>query len=274
MSRNVKSSGKSSGDCSESIRQSWLVKLPWPDDRPEEINERIYQNVLGRLRSTPGVSIGIDQQTLWIRGDQLDDRLSRQLRSIPDAERFRVLEGGGQLAYWDESVPREFVPDVVWRPLVEWMELRLPVPAFVAEVQETVSVSLVRAQEVQEANWMMTEWGLWRDYAIPASQIRLNRWSFAVSSAHEVIVRGTPLPPIPGRRFIERQGIAILSGWRTDPPLQPNSLRAIWKVSQSDIVIWNPDRSPELISESAFVRATRSAIRQTAAKMMESSGHG
>ena len=217
---------------------------------------------LGSLRQTRGLMVLQEANWLWLRGEELDFALSVRIRSIPDAEMFRLLPDR-QLAQWDESVPNALLPSGDWQPLHEWIQPVLPQAGFPASIHERVSLRLIRCSMETASNMWCANWRQWRDYAIKAPTVRLNRFSFAVSENWEVLIRGTPLPPIPGRGLIERDGIVVPSGWRFDPDLPFSVVRQILNLGDSAIALFASDGSFEQIPESAFIQANRSAVRIT-----------
>ena len=199
---------------------------------------------------------------VWLRGDNLDDRTSRMLRSLPGAERYLVVSGGN-LTGWDETVPRAKLPAGNWMPLSEWLSVHFPVAAFATAVTQRVPLRLVRSDSPIDANLLKLDWPMWRDYAITAPQIRLNQWTFAVSDRHEVLVRGLPLVPLPGQLYVEQSGIAIPAGWRLEPQVELAALHEAWNLDANEVVLLSLEGTMQRIPETAFVRATRSAVRLT-----------
>lgn len=243
--------------------QLWAARLPGLAS--SGVSQTVIA-LIGRLRLVPGVRVLVKGNDLWLRGEDLDDRVSLILRSLPDAERFLVTTDG-QLTAWDESVPRATLPEADWHSLAQWLSVELPTSVFAGRVAQRVSMRLVRSNAVATANLLRTQWPIWRDYAITAPQIRLNPLSFAVSDSGEVLIRGLPLPPIPGRSLVEQSGIAISAGWSPDPPLDPASIRLVLKLNPDEIAVFQDDATMDVILESVFVRATRSAVRLTDASL-------
>src|SRR5690606_22788649 len=107
-----------------------------------------------------------------------------------------------------------------WVPLRQWFGVRLPAHAYAAENRRRVRLRLVRGGPPSEATVLLTTPDHWRSYACHAPQIRLQglRWA---ASPSEVIVQGTPLPPLPGVRLVDREGVAVPVGWIWAPPVDP-----------------------------------------------------
>lgn len=227
---------------------------------------------IGRLRQLPGVVVlsveSASQNAVWIRGEALDDRVSRTLRSIPDAERF-LVGTNNSLTFWGETVPRATLPDGTWIPISEWMILQMPAAGFAAAINQLILLNLVRSDSPVEANLLKVGWSIWRDYAISAPQIRLNQWEFAVSDNGEALIRGRPVAPLPGIRYVEQSGIAVPAGWRLEPPIAEASLHQAMSLGPGTIAVISEAGMMDVIPDSEFVSATRSAVRLTDNSMAE-----
>ncbi len=263
------------------LLQKWAVRLPAnlvassseasgtdcsAERRP--IGDRCLE-LIGSLRLNREISVCIDAQSVWLRGVGLDDQISRTLRSLPGCERFLVLEDG-QLVGWDESVPRLRLPTQMWQSLAEWLSIELPIPPFAGLIDHKIPLRLVRTDVPVEANLLKTSWQIWRDYASDAPQIRLNRLSFAVSAGREVLILGWPLPPVPGQRLVEADRVAIPAGFRTEPSIDSASIRRLLRLLPEEFAVYRENGSVEIVPGSAFVLATRSAVRLTDASFEDS----
>lgn len=240
--------------------QNSMTSCPWA------VRLNSIDASIGKLRQVPGVVVlpveSASHNTVWIKGETLDDRVSRILRSLPDAERFLVT-ANNSLTSWGETVPREVLPDGTWIPISEWLTLQMPAAGFAAPISQRVPLSIVRSDSPVEANMLKVAWKVWRDYAISAPVIRLNQWAFAVSDQGEALIRGRPVAPLPGIRYVEQSGIAIPVGWRLEPPIAEASLHRAMSLEPGTIAMISEAGTMEGILESAFVRATRSAVRLT-----------
>ena len=118
--------------------------------------------------------------------------------------------------------------------------MRLPTAALPAVLPNRIPLSLVPDPVYRESNMLLTSLAEWTAYGDTASQVRLDRWHFAVSAKEEVIVRGVPLPPLPGTRLVEEQGVAVPSGWHWSPAVDADVLRSMFKLASHDVLLWTP----------------------------------
>jgi len=214
---------------------------------------------LGRLRLLPRLSVWEHGEEVWLQGEGADESLEAALRGLPGARRFSVFPDR-QLLAAGSRVPPGYLPEGAWQPLKEWLHVTLEAAGLAGRVGERVSVCLVRSSTPREANVLLTTLDAWKTYGSSAPQVRLERWSFAVSD-EEVIVQGLPLPPIPGQVFVDRDGVTVPAGWDWDPPIDAGVLRDVLGLTAGDLALLRPDGRWDRVPADAFVRAGRSAIR-------------
>ena len=223
----------------------------------------------GRLRQVAGVEVCELSEAVWLRGPQSGEEVRWQLAAVAGARRFSVLPDG-QLLPAGAHVPQGRLPQGPWTALAGWMGLDLPPATLAGRGDAAVSLALVRSDRVQEASLLLTQHGLWAAYAVEAPQVRLDRWRFAVAADGRVAVHGRPLPPLPGQRWVEDQGIAVPAGWTWVPTVEAALLRQVLGLAAGDVALWNMDGAWERIAADEFVRATRAAVRATAKEMTKS----
>jgi MoxR-vWA-beta-propeller ternary system domain bpX2 len=218
---------------------------------------------LGTWRTTGGLEVFEQGGDVWLRIADSSEPLLHFLRAIPDGELFEILSDG-QLCPFGHRVPRGFLPTGDWISLSRWLQVELPSAALPGQSTRTVELTLAPGGNVREPNALLTSLELWASYGIEAPQIRLDRWHFAVSPQADVIVRGTPLPPLPGLRLVEEQGVAVPCGQFWTPAIDADLVGSLFGLSGGDFLLWVSTKRRERIASDRFVRASRSAIRASA----------
>ena len=171
----------------------------------------------------------------------------------------------GQLCRLGSRLPQGFLPQGPWESLLSlWMLVELPPSSLPAQIVNRIPLKLVRNSQHRDANLLLTSMEQWLTYGSTAPQIRLDRWDFAVSLDREVLIRGVPLAPIPGKYFALAGGIAVPCGWHWSPAVDVDVLARTFCLAEGDLILWRDDGRIEQIAEHQFVRATRSAIRLSA----------
>lgn len=222
------------------------------------------------LRLEPRIEVLETPDSIWLCGDSADGRMERLLWQLPGAKRFDVLPGG-ELRPVGSRLPSGRLPAGDWTRLNTWAQVELPTAAFAAMSSPQAPLQLVRSAGEIEANVLLTTLADWTAYGDTAPQIRLERLRFAVSAEGKVIVHGQPLPPLPGERYCEQAGVAVPCGRSWSPAVEPELLRDAWKLESQDLAFVSTDGTWDHLRGDQFVRATRSAIRETAAEATSTS---
>jgi hypothetical protein len=219
---------------------------------------------LGAVRRWSGVEALELPSLVWLRAPSLEDEQWERVRHLPGADLFTVLDDG-QLVPFDALVPRGYLPVGDWQPLDRWLSVELPHAGETTTLTQTTTLKLVRSTTERDATWLQTSTTDWAAYAVAAPQVRLARWSFLADRRGCIVVRGTPLPPLPGLRFVEQSGIAVPLGWTWSPNLPVDVVREAFGLAANESLLWMPDGACERIAADDWVQATRSAVRLTTA---------
>lgn len=232
---------------------SSLVLLLAADDRK-------HATMLWQHESVEALPAG---DHLWLRWESSNDLLEK-VRRIPGGQLFETI-GHGQLVPYGFRVPTGALPEGQWQPLRQWLTLTLPLARFSSDQYAPIPLTLVRGEHVSEPRILRTDIQTWHHYAITAPQIRLDRWTFAVSDQGQVVVRGLPLPPLRGERFVEVNGIATVAGWRWSPAIESNIIAEAFGLADGDLLLWLTSDRYEIVRAGDFVKATRRAARHSLA---------
>lgn len=233
------------------MSQTWAIQLAAHDAA-----------CLGPLRQWPGVELCEQPDALWVFVPNVEEPSEEILKRLP-GRRYLVL-ADYQLVPADALVPKGYLPTDDWVALSTWMQVQLPNAGFAAKPNAQVALRLVRGGPAAEANLLLTTLVTWQAYACSAPQVRLDRWTFAVNAAEQVVVRGTPLPPVIGTHFVEQSGVATPAGWTWEWPLDPQVIRSVFQLEPEDLALVHADGSWDEIRAENFVKATRSAVRLSA----------
>ena len=232
------------------MSRSWAIRL-----------SRTDAATLARLKGRHGLEVCLLEDTVWLRGTEIDDDLEKRLRALP-ADRFEVLPDR-QLVRSGCRVPKGYLPDGTWLALSDTVRVELGVPALAAECNDRVRLQLVRGGPARDANLLLTTIEAWTAYGERAPHVRLQQLAFAASDTGTVLVRGAPLPPLPGLRFVEDQGIAVPCGWTWSPAVDAEVVRGLLQLQTGDLALLHADGTWDRLRADDFVRATRSAVRAT-----------
>ncbi len=230
------------------MNPNWAVHIPSTD-----------ATGLARLQGRLGLEVCFQGDSVWLCGRDVDEDLEKKLRALRGT-RYEVL-ADRQLVPSGCLVPCGYLPDGSWIALRDALSIQIEPPALGAQIAGQVRLQVVRGGPVREANLLLATLEAWVEYAGTAPQVRLERLAFAAGERGEVLVRGTPLPPVPGRHFVEDNGLAVPAGWTWSPQVDPEALRVLFQLDRHDIALLHEDGTWDRVRADDFVRATRSAAR-------------
>jgi len=217
---------------------------------------------LGALRTTAGVEACDVSGAIWLRGRDLDDELQAQILKVPGIRLYDMLDDG-RLRERGRRIPEGHPPAGPWVRLSAGMEVEVPPAAYAGEPTRRVPLRLVRGGAVREANVLVTDMARWTAYAVDAPAVRLKALAFAVTSDGRAVIRGVPVPPISGERYVMRGSVAAPGGYCWDPPVDAAVLDRLLGLAPGDLALLHPDGPCDLVRAGCFVRATRSAVRMS-----------
>jgi hypothetical protein len=223
---------------------------------------------LSALRLVPGIEVAEDTDRIWLRGQNSEEKLSAKLSALPARARYELI-APNQLRQIGQRIPSARLPAFQWRPLDAWLQVELPSAAMPAEPASPVQLRLIRSIQEQEPDLLQTHLDQLIGFAAMAAQVRLDRLQFAANKAGDVLVRGQPLPPVPGRRFVTHGGVAIPAGYGWEPRVSPEVLARCFAVATDALVLWQEDNTFTRLHSEQFVPLSRRAIFATQAGLSE-----
>lgn len=203
-----------------------------------------------------------DEPILWLKLEIEGDIIPVAIQQLPATGRYWVDEAA-RLFPVGGLTPVAQLPDLDWLPIASFIAIELPVAALPAQTTEIESIKLIRSEEPKEANFLLLPWDRWKDYALAASNIRLKPLSYAVSDERLVIVHGTPLPPLPGQLFWQKEQILLPAGWDVEYPIVAEILSVTQLKEKSGLLLYQTEQLSELPPTKKFVKTSRSSIRKT-----------
>jgi hypothetical protein len=230
---------------------------------------------LAPLRLTRGIEVAEKEPFIWVRGGNSDEELELLIRALPAVARYE-LSSGNRLRNLESRIPAETLPLLNWQLLGTWLRVQLPGNGVShsnrwGEKEKSlpplrpVSLRIVRSTEERPIDLLMTRLSDWRDFALSSPEVRLQQLRFAVDADGNVVVRGKPLPPLPGRQFVLHANIGVQAGFMWEPAVSAEVLVRRLGLSTDALVLFHEGGMFSRIEAEQFVPATRSAVRETIA---------
>lgn len=217
---------------------------------------------LASLRLLPRLEVADTGTSLWLFGPPGDDSLDLKIAALPAEERYELI-GPKQLRLLSHRVPSGTLPTMSWQPLSDWLQVELPAAGLPGNQPSGISLRRVRSSIEHEPEILLTTLTEFEEFSRHAAQVRLDRLQFAADDRGQVLVRGTPLPPLPGKRFVLHGGVAVPAGFHWSPAVSVDVLSRRLGASNEALVLWHDDGTLTRFHTEQFVDATRSGVQQT-----------
>lgn len=230
------------------MKQAWYVSLP-----PGSIA------LAADLRLNEDIELLEEEGGFWLRGRHAEGTLLHALRSLPGARLFHACPDE-RLREEHHRLSNRTTPHGDWVPLSRWAT---PAPPPVLAIRPAVPrtrLRLVPDDLPRETRALLTTFDLWSAYGEQAALCRLESLEFAVSSEDRVLVRGSPVPPLPGTYLTENGGVLFPLGTTWYPRLDPRLVRDLVDAAGDDLILITSD-GVELLEARHRVAATRASIR-------------
>ena len=215
------------------------------------------------LRLVAGIEVAEAGPCIWLRGPAGDEILAKSLRKLAAVARYEWLPDN-RLRRIDARIPATQLPQLPWQPLGAWLSVAFPAAAMPATEPRPIPLQLMRSGFECEPDLLLTDLDQWVAFAASAAQVRLECLQFAADANGRVLVRGKPLPPLPGQRYVVHAGVAVPAGFEWQPAVSVEVLQRRWGIAGHDLVLWHEDNTFTRLHADQFVDASHSAIRATA----------
>jgi hypothetical protein len=221
-----------------------------------------YSDLLGAIRSIPGLKVATEDNVIWLRGIKIESESDKLTCSLPVLHAY-TLGQDGLLFPAGKRTPTKKLPELSWQPIRQFISVKLPISAMPGKLTTSMPVTLKRSVIVKESFALKISLTKWKIYAETAPQTRLNQLRFAVSAKAEVLVYGNPLPNLPGKTYWLSGNILLPAGHDFAPPVISNLIATEQQHEQQKFMLFEPDGNWQEVPLSAFQPAKRSAIRLT-----------
>ena len=219
---------------------------------------------------------------MWACGTGTESEVEHILTRVPASRFFEVVHHD-RLRPKGRLLPTARLPDVRWVPLREWLSIRVPPAALPGELSGSAELRLVfnhsgptdstnsTSSPNSDEELLLCGVEAFREFLLKDPVHRLRPLRFVVNDARsEVLVRGKPLPSIPGERFVLRDGVATPVGRAWSPPVGASVVRAWLGLRDGAIALWRADGGGgggggggiSEIAVGAFVAASRRVGRK------------
>ncbi|RZK53909.1 MAG: hypothetical protein EOO59_11950 [Hymenobacter sp.] len=218
---------------------------------------------LGTVRDQPGLRVAADAGQLWLRGLPAAGPLPLALHQLPARAAYSA-DAAGRLFPDGRPTPTGRLPLLAWQPILEFVPLELPTAALPGQLPAPVPVRLVPSAQSRPGAALLTTLAAWQAYAETAPAVRLAGLRFAASSRSQVLLLGTPLPPLPGQEYWLANGLLLPAGFDFEVSIEAALVAGRLTSGGEYFALFDPMGQYELLATAHLHPATRAAARLTA----------
>jgi len=215
---------------------------------------------LGTVRLLPGLEVGVVREVIWLRGGPMEKHELVFLEALPWKDRYEVVDGK-YLRPLGARLPTGRLPTCSWAPISSFIQPALASPLLPGVRPAGVPLHWVPAREERKPKFLLARGSDWLAFVENAPLVRIRHLKFAQSADQQSLITGWPLPPLPGSYFYEKEGVALPAGYEICPRLSRATWQRLLRTRERELTLIHLDGSHALIPESAWVEASRSAVR-------------
>lgn len=231
---------------------------PWADVTAARI-PLAAAAALGPVRHRPEVRVQPDGDRLWVRWPAGRADVVRCLLPVPGVV-FLVSRGGAWFPFKSRVPTTDAPPDGDGRPVASVLAPARFTPFDPGEVTAPpVALGVVRGGEPKPATALACALADLAGWADTATSHELA----AVRAAHaggRVVLRGAGLPTVPAATRFWGDDVLVPVGFRPEPDLGPDVIRAAAGADSDDIVLLS-ESGADLIPKAAFAPVSRAGLR-------------
>lgn len=213
------------------------------------------------LRLLPGIEVGEDGDSVWLRGEAASDDLEARLKTLSAAARYVCLPEG-RLRERTSRLATATLPALTWKPLRVWAEVMLPPSQLPAGLPCRLQLRLVAACEAGVSNALSLTFDAWWSWVVEAPLVRLAPLVYATRPDGMTLVLGLPLPSAQGRHLVARGGVILPAGYACSPDVTMPVIRRVFGAAEHELVYWD-EAGARLLNRDLFVPASRASVRAT-----------
>ena len=222
------------------------------------------------VREIPGLEVAFSKKAVWLRDQSGEDSSGQRLRALRHEAVYQTGEGGWLIPLGSRLPTARLPEELRWQSLKGWLEVRFPTAALPGVLEEADRVPLELQRDVArsvEPNLLLAQLSELEAYVARAAAVRLKALSFAASGDGEVLVRGGPLPSIPGVYFRLEEGLAVPLGYRLSLPVGGEVVCRALGLNDGEFAVMCEDQSIARVRDHDFLELTRSSVRHTVERL-------
>jgi hypothetical protein len=196
-----------------------------------------HREFLGNIRHWNNLKMASNEGMIWIKNITSKQVESIEIKSIPYKQIYYIKEN--KLFPYGSNLPALNAPSLLWTPIEVGLTIKLPKQNHnYFGVGVTINMHILQSENVYEPFALITNVKSLNGYIETAPAIRLKNLSWTILDQSKVLILGTPILPIEGTTYWNKNNFLIPTGYDFEMHLLTNALSS--KINQkSSWIIWN-----------------------------------
>jgi len=224
--------------------------------------DKTHLDHLSVIRQWPNLKIAFDSNQVWITNFNSVQIESVEVKSIPYKQLF--YSSKNKLYVLNSLLPDRNLPNFLWTPI----ERALPVSIETYNhnyfgVKETGSIQLIKTDQIEDANVMLTTMDSLLNYIETAPNFRVNPIEWALLNTKDVLLFGTPILPINGTMYWVNKDSILPVGYNFELSLLAELIGHKINIEKDSWIVWNTDSTYFKVNKDAIKPLSLSSVRKT-----------
>lgn len=217
---------------------------------------------LAAIRHWSNLKLAFDEDTVWIKDLDYAQVNTPEVKSIPHKSTYSAKEG--KLYLVNSRLPDRNIPSLLWTPIERALYVQLP--SFNHNyfgISDKVNIHIVESGEERAVNSMITSVQELRTYIETAPEIRLGNIQWTILNNDKVFLTGTPLLPLNGEVYWQRDNFIIPAGYDIDLYILSAYINDMINPGGQSLIIWDTDATYFIINQTDLQPLSRSSFRKS-----------
>jgi hypothetical protein len=221
---------------------------------------------LAPVRLVPDIEVAEADDQLWVRGRPAPPELLPHLAALPAEARFDWL-ASDRLRPVGSRLADQRLPLLRWESLRQWLRPEGGLVAMPGRRPRPVALRWVLGGVEAVPDWLATTVHDLTPFLRTAARLRLERLQFAASPDGRILVRGRPLPAVPGTLAVSHGRIAVPAGHHWEPAVDRAVLERSLNLAANEWAWFRSDGTFVRLNAEQFLPLHPAAWRATLAEL-------
>lgn len=217
---------------------------------------------LANIRRWDNLKVAFDETVIWVKHFSYVQIHSLEVKSIPYKTVYYAKEG--KLYLLNSLLPNKNIPSLLWTSIDRALPVQLP--SFNHNyfgIDEQIEINIIPSEIEKDTVAVIATLADLKDYIYTAPDIRLQKIKWCILNNDKVLLIGTPLLPIKGIAFWQRNNFLLQSGYDFDLFALTDLVNNVLNPDNENWIILDTDASYFPVEKIALQQLSISSFKLT-----------